>query len=135
MNEYGNPVDEMAVRTGLVDTINVSDPRFSKVCAPTGYHGSTPIPNPFAKVDPISPFRGMANPPADWPNPTATMNEQFGEYKWDSETGCWRYYNGRGEATKYYLSLYGAKTVRSSEKKQQHGSDHNSYSASERGVY
>ena len=105
LNEYGNPVDEMVVRNGLVDTINVSDPRFSKVCAPLGYHGSTPIPNPFAKVDPVSPFIGMSNPPADWPNPTANMSEQFGEYKWDSETGCWRYYNGNGEATKYYLSL------------------------------
>lgn len=49
LNEYGNPVDEMVVRNGLVDTINVSDPRFSKVCAPLGYHGSTPIPNPICK--------------------------------------------------------------------------------------
>lgn len=137
LNEYGNPVDEMAVRKGLVDTINVSDPRFSKVCTPTGYHGSTPIPNPFAKVDPISPFKGMANPPADWPKPDASKEGGgFGEYKWDSETGCWRFYNGRGEATKYYLSLYGGKTVRSSEVKSMDGSDtYNSYSASTRGVY
>lgn len=137
LNEYGNPVDEMAVRKGLVDTINVSDPRFSKVCTPTGYHGSTPIPNPFAKVDPISPFKGMSNPPADWPKPDASKEGGgFGEYKWDSETGCWRFYNGRGEATKYYLSLYGGKTVRSSEVKSMDGSDtYNSYSASTRGVY
>ena len=135
LNEYGNPVDEMAVRKGLVDTINVSDPRFSKVCAPLGYHGSTPIPNPFAKVDPISPFKGMSNPPADWPNPTPNMPEPSGEYKWDSETGCWRYYND-GRASKYYLSLYGGKTVRSSEVKSMDGSDtYNSYSASTRGVY
>lgn len=132
LNEYGNPVDEMAVRKGLVDTINVSDPRFSKVCTPTGYHGSTPIPNPFAKVDPISPFKGMANPPADWPKP---QPNGFGEYKWDSETGCWRYYND-GRASKYYLSLYGGKTVRSSEVKSMDGSDtYNSYSAFNRGVY
>ena len=132
LNEYGNPVDEMAVRKGLVDTINVSDPRFSKVCTPTGYHGSTPIPNPFAKVDPISPFKGMANPPADWPKP---QPNGFGEYKWDSETGCWRYYND-GRASKYYLSLYGGKTVRSSEVKSMDGSDtYNSYSALNRGVY
>lgn len=137
LNEYGNPVDEMAVRKGLVDTINVSDPRFSKVCTPTGYHGSTPIPNPFAKVDPISPFKGMSNPPADWPKPDASKEGGgFGEYKWDSETGCWRFYNGRGEATKYYLSLYGGKTVRSSEVKSMDGSDtYNSYSALNRGVY
>lgn len=131
LNEYGNPVDEMAVRKGLVDTINVSDPRFSKVCTPTGYHGSTPIPNPFAKVDPISPFKGMANPPADWPKP---QPNGFGEYKWDSETGCWRYYND-GRASKYYLSLYGGKTVRTSEKKQQLGSMYNEAPASTRGVY
>ncbi len=132
LNEYGNPVDEMAVRKGLVDTINVSDPRFSKVCTPTGYHGSTPIPNPFAKVDPISPFKGMSNPPADWPKP---QPNGFGEYKWDSETGCWRYYND-GRASKYYLSLYGGKTVRSSEVKSMDGSDtYNSYSALNRGVY
>ncbi|WP_419169209.1 hypothetical protein [Negativibacillus massiliensis] len=135
LNEYGNPVDEMAVRTGLVDTIVMSDPRFSKIGGVTAYHGSTPIPNPFAKVDPISPFRGMANPPADWPNPTANMNEKFGEYKWDSETGCWRYYNGRGEATKYYLSLYGKKTVRTSEVKSMDGSSYNNHGASTRGVY
>lgn len=135
LNEYGNPVDEMAVRKGLVDTINVSDPRFSKVCAPLGYHGSTPIPNPFANVDPISPFKGMSNPPADWPNPTPNMPEPSGEYKWDSETGCWRYYND-GRASKYYLSLYGGKTVRSSEVKSMDGSDtYNSYSALNRGVY
>lgn len=132
LNEYGNPVDEMAVRKGLVDTINVSDPRFSKVCTPTGYHGSTPIPNPFAKVDPISPFKGMSNPPADWPKP---QPNGFGEYKWDSETGCWRYYND-GRASKYYLSLYGGKTVRSSEVKSMDGSDtYNSYIALNRGVY
>lgn len=135
LNEYGNPVDEMAVRKGLVDTINVSDPRFSKVCAPLGYHGSTPIPNPFANVDPISPFKGMSNPPADWPNPTPNMPEPSGEYKWDSETGCWRYYND-GRASKYYLSLYGGKTVRTSEVKSMDGSDtYNSYNAMYRGVY
>lgn len=134
LNEYGNPVDEMVVRNGLVDTINVSDPRFSKVCTPTGYHGSTPIPNPFAKVDPISPFIGMSNPPADWPNPTANMSEQFGEYKWDSETGCWRYYND-GRASKYYLDLYGRKTVRASEVKSTDGINaYNSYTALSRGV-
>ena len=134
LNEYGNPVDEMAVRKGLVDTINVSDPRFSKVCAPLGYHGSTPIPNPFATVDPISPFIGMKNPPADWPDPTPNMPEPSGEYKWDSETGCWRYYND-GRASKYYLSLYGGKTTRTSDAKKQLGADYDSYSALNRGVY
>lgn len=134
LNEYGNPVDEMAVRKGLVDTINVSDPRFSKVCAPLGYHGSTPIPNPFAKVEPISPFIGMKNPPADWPDPTPNMPEPSGEYKWDSETGCWRYYND-GRASKYYLSLYGGKTTRTSDAKKQLGADYDSYSALNRGVY
>lgn len=132
LNEYGNPVDEMAVRKGLVDTINVSDPRFSKVCTPTGYHGSTPIPNPFAKVDPVSPFIGMKNPPADWPKPQPNGK---GEYKWDSETGCWRYYNDLGNATKYYLSLYGGKTTRTSDAKKQLGSMYNEAPASTRGVY
>ena len=132
LNEYGNPVDEMVVRKGLVDTINVSDPRFSKVCTPTGYHGSTPIPNPFAKVDPISPFKGMSNPPADWPKPQPNGK---GEYKWDSETGCWRYYNDLGNATKYYLSLYGGKTTRTSDAKKQLGSMYNEAPASTRGVY
>lgn len=74
----------------------------------------------------------MANPPADWPKP---QPNGFGEYKWDSETGCWRYYNGLGNATKYYLSLYGGKTVRTSEKKQQLGSMYNEAPASTRGVY
>lgn len=136
VNEYGNPEDEI-VRKGLVDTINVTDPRFNKVCTPTGYHGSTPIPNPFAKVDPVSPFRGMKNPPADWPQPQPMG---FGEYKWSPETGCWRYYNGLGEASKYYLSLYGGKTVRTSERKQQIAAGLGDYSydqlsASTRGVY
>ena len=44
-----------------------------------------------------------------------------GEYKWDSETGCWRYYNDLGNATKYYLDLYGCKTVRASEVKSTDG--------------
>ena len=137
LNEYGNPSNDI-IAAGLVDTIVMSDPQVREICggAAGAYKGSTPIPNPFAKVDPISPFRGMENPPADWPNPTATMNENFGEYKWDSETGCWRYYNGRGEATKYYLSLYGKKTVRTSEVKAMDGSSsYNNHGASTRGVY
>ena len=134
VNSYGNPSNDIIV-AGLVDTIVMSDPQVREICGGAGnaYHGSTPIPNPFAKVDPISPFKGMANPPADWPKP---QPNGFGEYKWDSETGCWRYYNGNGEATKYYLSLYGGKTVRSSEVKSMDGSDtYNSYGASTRGVY
>ena len=137
VNSYGNPSNDIIV-AGLVDTINPADPQLNDIMGPprgVDYRGNTPIPNPFAKVDPISPFKGMANPPADWPNPTANMNEKFGEYKWDSETGCWRYYND-GRASKYYLSLYGGKTVRSSEVKSMDGSDtYNSYSASTRGVY
>ena len=116
----------------------MSDPQVREICGGAGnaYHGSTPIPNPFAKVDPISPFKGMSNPPADWPKPDASKEGGgFGEYKWDSETGCWRYYND-GRASKYYLSLYGGKTVRSSEVKSMDGSDtYNSYSAINRGVY
>lgn len=133
LNEYGNPIDEMAVRNGLVDTINVSDPRFNKVCGLAGYRGSTPIPNPFATVEPISPFIGMKNPPADWPNP-GKYGTDAGEYKWDSETGCWRYYVG-DRATDFYISLYGYKTTRSSEMKKYLGADYNTYGASERGVY
>lgn len=133
VNSYGNPSNDIIV-AGLVDTIVMSDPQVREICGGAGnaYHGSTPIPNPFAKVDPISPFKGMSNPPADWPKP---QPNGFGEYKWDSETGCWRYYND-GRASKYYLSLYGGKTVRSSEVKSMDGSDtYNSYSALNRGVY
>lgn len=134
VNSYGNPSNDIIV-AGLVDTINPADPQLNDIMGPprgVDYRGNTPIPNPFAKVDPISPFRGMTNPPADWPKP---QPNGFGEYKWDSETGCWRYYND-GRASKYYLSLYGGKTVRSSEVKSMDGSDtYNSYSASTRGVY
>lgn len=136
VNSYGNPSNDIIV-AGLVDTINPADPQLNDIMGPprgVDYRGNTPIPNPFAKVDPISPFKGMANPPADWPNPTANMNEKFGEYKWDSETGCWRYYND-GRASKYYLSLYGGKTTRTSDAKKQLGSDYDSYSAFNRGVY
>lgn len=134
VNSYGNPSNDIIV-AGLVDTINPADPQLNDIMGPprgVDYRGNTPIPNPFAKVDPVSPFRGMSNPPADWPKP---QPNGFGEYKWDSETGCWRYYNGNGEATKYYLSLYGGKTVRTSEKKQQLGSMYNEAPASTRGVY
>lgn len=134
VNSYGNPSNDIIV-AGLVDTINPADPQLNDIMGPprgVDYRGNTPIPNPFAKVDPISPFKGMSNPPADWPKP---QPNGFGEYKWDSETGCWRYYND-GRASKYYLSLYGGKTVRSSEVKSMDGSDtYNSYDALNRGVY
>ena len=132
VNSYGNPSNDI-ITAGLVDTINPADPQLDSIVRRNspGYHGSTPIPNPYAKVDPISPFKGMSNPPADWPKP---QPNGFGEYKWDSETGCWRYYND-GRASKYYLSLYGVKTNRSSEARQQLGSDYDSYSAFNRGVY
>ena len=137
LNEYGNPSNDI-ITAGLVDTINPSDPQLVDILGPTrtDYRGSTPIPNPFAKVDPISPFKGMSNPPADWPKPDASKEGGgFGEYKWDSETGCWRFYNGNGEATKYYLDLYGRKTVRASEVKSTDGvSAYNSYTALSRGV-
>ena len=132
LNEYGNPSNDI-ITAGLVDTINPSDPQLVDILGPTrtDYRGSTPIPNPFAKVDPISPFKGMSNPPADWPKP---QPNGFGEYKWDSETGCWRYYND-GRASKYYLDLYGRKTVRASEVKSTDGvSAYNSYTALSRGV-
>ena len=134
LNEYGNPVDEMAVRNGLVDTVNLSDPRFSKIGGGSGYHGSTPVPNPFAKVEPISPFIGMKNPPADWPNP-GKYTTDAGVYKWDPETGCWRYYNDLGEATRWYVSLYGEKTTRSSEMKKYAGDSYKDSPACTRGVY
>ena len=102
----------------------------------TGYHGSTPIPNPCAKIDPVSPFIGMKNPPADWPKPDASKEGGgFGEYKWDSETGCWRYYNGLNEATEFYMSLYGQKTMRSSEMKKIYGSEYDTFYTDGRGVY
>ena len=131
LNEYGNPSRDI-VGKGLVDYINPSDPAITRMIGPTGYHGSTPIPNPLAEIDPISPFIGMKNPPADWPKPTPMG---AGEYKWDSETGCWRYYNGNGEATKYYGSLYGTKTVRCSEVKKMYPAEYNGFAANNRGVY
>lgn len=131
LNEYGNPPYEVWSK-GLCDTVNPSDPAISKWIGVTGYKGSTPIPNPFAKVDPISPFIGMENPPADWPKPTPMG---AGEYKWDSETGCWRYYNGNGEATEFYMSLYGTKIMRCSEMKSVYSSEYERFNANNRGVY
>lgn len=133
LNEYGNPSRDI-VGKGLVDYINPSDPAITRMIGVGGYHGSTPIPNPCAKIDPVSPFIGMANPPSDWPNPTANMTESSGEYKWDSETGCWRYYNA-GKASNYYLSLYGRKTVRCSEKKNMYPAEYAGFDANVRGVY
>ena len=133
LNEYGNPSRDI-VGKGLVDYINPSDPAITRMIGPTGYHGSTPIPNPLAEIDPISPFIGMKNPPADWPKPDASKEGGgFGEYKWDPETGCWRYYNGK--ASNYYLSLYGVKTVRCSEKKKMFPAEYSGFSANNRGVY
>lgn len=131
LNEYGNPPREVW-RAGLCDTVNPSDPAISKSIGVTGYKGSTPIPNPFAKIDPVSPFIGMKNPPADWPKPTPMG---AGEYKWDSETGCWRYYNDMGKATEFYMSLYGQKTMRSSEQRKMLGASYDDYYANCRGVY
>lgn len=131
LNEYGNPSYDVWAY-GLVDTVNPSDPEIARCLGVSGYKGSTRIPNPFAKIDPVSPFIGMKNPPADWPKPTPMG---AGEYKWDSETGCWRYYNGNGEATEFYMSLYGRKTYRSSHIKDVDGSTYYTYTANIRGVY
>lgn len=132
VNSYGNPPREVW-RAGLCDTVNPSDPAISKSIGVSGYKGSTPIPNPFAKIDPVSPFIGRKNPPADWPKPTPMG---AGEYKWDSETGCWRYYNGLNEATEFYMSLYGVKTMRCSELEEMLGSEVFATGiASSRGVY
>lgn len=131
LNEYGNPSYDVWAY-GLVDTVNPSDPEIARCIGVSGYKGSTRIPNPLANVDPISPFIGMKNPPADWPKPQPMG---AGEYKWDSETGCWRYYNGNGKATEFYMSLYGQKTYRSSHIKDVDGSTYYTYSANIRGVY
>lgn len=135
LNEYGNPSRDIVGR-GLVDYINPSDPAITRMIGVGGYHGSTPIPNPCAKIDPVSPFIGMKNPPADWPKPDASIGGGgAGEYTWDSETGCWRYYNDMGKATEFYMSLYGRKTYRSSHIKDVDGSTYYTYSANIRGVY
>ena len=131
VNSYGNPPYEVWSK-GLCDTVNPSDPAISKWIGVTGYKGSTPIPNPFAKIDPVSPFIGMENPPADWPKPQPMG---AGEYKWDSETGCWRYYDGNGEATEFYMSLYGTKIMRCSEMKSVYSSEYERFNANNRGVY
>lgn len=136
LNEYGNPSRDI-IGNGLVDYINPSDPAITRMMGVNGYHGSTPIPNPCAKIDPVSPFIGMKNPPADWPKPDASKEGGgAGEYKWDPETGCWRYYNSLNEATEFYMSLYGQKTMRCSEKKTMLGSEvYETGIASSRGVY
>lgn len=131
VNSYGNPPYDVWAY-GLVDTVNPSDPEIARCIGVSGYKGSTRIPNPLANVDPISPFKGMANPPADWPKPQPMG---AGEYKWDSETGCWRYYDGNGEATEFYMSLYGRKTYRSSHIKEVDGDTYYTYTANIRGVY
>lgn len=131
LNEYGNPSYDVWAY-GLVDTVNPSDPEIARCIGVSGYKGSTRIPNPLAKIDPVSPFIGMKNPPADWPKPTPMG---AGEYKWDSETGCWRYYNGLNEATEFYMSLYGQKTYRSSHIKEVDGDTYYTYTANIRGVY
>lgn len=136
VNSYGNPSNDI-ITAGLVDTINMSDPQTASIISSegAGYHGSTPVPNPFAKVEPISPFIGMKNPPADWPNP-GKYTTDAGVYKWDPETGCWRYYNDLGEATRWYVSLYGEKTTRSSEIQKSVGSaTYKDAAACTRGVY
>lgn len=135
VNSYGNPSYDVWAY-GLVDTVNPSDPEIAKFIGVNGYKGSTRIPNPLAKIDPVSPFIGMKNPPADWPKPDASKEGGgFGEYKWDSETGCWRFYNGLNEATEFYMSLYGQKTMRSSEVKSMYPSEYSSFDANNRGVY
>lgn len=134
LNEYGNPSRDI-IGNGLVDYINPSDPAITRMMGVGGYHGSTPIPNPCAKIDPVSPFIGMKNPPADWPKPDASKEGGgFGEYKWDSETGCWRFYNG-GKASRFYMSLYGQKTMRCSEMKKIYGSEYDTLYTDGRGVY
>lgn len=134
LNEYGNPSRDI-VGKGLVDYINPSDPAITRMIGVGGYHGSTPIPNPCAKIDPVSPFIGMKNPPADWPKPDASKEGGgAGEYKWDPETGCWEYFNN-GKSYGYYMSLYGRKTVRCSEKKNMYPSEYASFNANVRGVY
>lgn len=134
LNEYGNPSYDVWA-FGLVDTVNPSDPEIARCLGVSGYKGSTRIPNPLAKIDPVSPFIGMKNPPVDWPKPDASKEGGgFGEYKWDSETGCWRFYNG-GKASRYYMSLYGQKTVRCSEQKNMYPSEYASFDANVRGVY
>lgn len=134
LNEYGNPSRDI-IGNGLVDYINPSDPAITRMMGVNGYHGSTPIPNPCAKIDPVSPFIGMKNPPADWPKPDASKEGGgAGEYKWDPETGCWEYFNN-GKSYGYYMSLYGQKTMRSSEMKKIYGSEYDTLYTDGRGVY
>ena len=134
LNEYGNPSYDIWAY-GLVDTVNPSDPEIAKFIGVNGYKGSTRIPNPLAKIDPVSPFIGMKNPPADWPKPDASKEGGgAGEYKWDPETGCWEYFNN-GKSYGYYMSLYGRKTVRCSEKKNMYPAEYASFDANIRGVY
>ena len=134
VNSYGNPSYDIWAY-GLVDTVNPSDPEIAKFIGVNGYKGSTRIPNPLAKIDPVSPFIGMKNPPADWPKPDASKEGGgAGEYKWDPETGCWEYFNN-GKSYGYYMSLYGQKTMRSSEVKSMYPSEYSSFDANNRGVY
>lgn len=105
LNEYGNPSMEV-LRSGAKVMVNPADPELQKNLGGRGTQDpNVQIPNPYAAMQPVSPYIGQANPPAAWPKP---VPQGYGEYKWSPEAGCWRYYNGK--ASDKYVSIYGVET-------------------------
>lgn len=106
LNEYGNPSMEV-LRSGAKVMVNPADPVLQERLGGRGtLDPNVRIPNPWASMQPISPYIGQANPPAAWPKP---VPQGHGEYKWSPEAGCWRYYSG-GKAYDKYVSIYGVET-------------------------
>lgn len=133
LNEYGNPSMEV-LRSGAKVMVNPADPAIQERLGGRGtLDPNVKIPNPWASMQPISPYIGQANPPAAWPKP---VPRGHGEYKWSPEAGCWRYYNG--EASDKYVSIYGVETWAQSklEKSNPGASKLDEYSSASRmGIY
>lgn len=107
LNEYGNPSMEV-LRSKVKVMVNPTDPALRESFGERMVNDpNVRIPNPFASMQPISPYIGQANPPANWAKPTPRGS---GEYRWSPEAGCWRYYYSNGEAGKKYVSIYGEET-------------------------
>lgn len=104
LNEYGNPSIEV-LTSGAKVMINPADPALSRYCCGIKDPNAR-IPNPFAKMEPISPYKGQTTPPteAQWPRPQPSGS---GDFRWDSATGTWRYHRASGKPGTVYVSIYG----------------------------
>lgn len=134
LNEYGNPSMEV-LASGAKVMINPADPALARTCCGIK-DPNVRIPNPFALMDPVSPYKGQQTPPteAQWPKPEVGGGGA-GEYRWDPPTGTWRYYRSRGTAGTTYISIYGAEGPTKSMKIAVNGASvYNTYQAADRGV-